>query len=444
MKEGWSESSDKFYVIDHEKFDKNKALLDYLSQYKEDIINKKTISDFEMLDHFVNLKDLVNIEFTDQKLYQFIQKISSKENIDSVTLPKKLEKTLRPYQVEGVSWLSFLFEHKFGACLADDMGLGKTLQLISLLVHLRSAKSQKTLIVVPATLVSVWIGEIQKFYPEIKLQNFNDIKDGDIKNNDYTIISYDLLRRNIETIEKIKFDVAIYDEAQYIKNYYSQRSVATRQVNATSKFALTGTPLENHIMEFYSIMELVNPGLLGNISKFKKAMNSDSETKILQKSKMFFLRRKKKDILTELPDKIESTYSLSMSEEQKDLHEKLVESYVQKIDLLQSQSGTNKATFFSLRCLMRLRQVCLNPRLISNEYVDHSPKVDYLADQLKMLIAENHSVLVFSQFTSFLDQIQSKLDKEDMGYFRIDGGINLKKREKLLMSFARVKSQKFS
>ncbi len=378
---------------------------------------------------------------------EIIERLRKFEKIGARPLPSKLKARLRPYQKEGYHWLSFLYEHRFGACLADDMGLGKTIQAITLLGAIKEGrvkfqagdKPLTHLIVVPPTLLFNWENEIKRFYRSLKIYLYTGKeRDTDFKGYDIVLTTYGLVRRDIERLKEIRFDVIIFDEAQAIKNIYADTTGAVRLLRANFKLAMTGTPLENHIGEYYSIIDLVLPGLLGEYKEFKpliKLSASPALDIIIKRTRPFVLRRTKDKILKELPPKIENDIYLDLTDKQKALYKKTVDQVKSKIDDAYRNKTAAQAKIIALTAILKLRQLCVSPRLISGNIKESSPKTDFLIGKLNELRNENHSVLIFSQFTSFLDILEQDLTANRIDFLRLDGSTAVKKRKKLVESF---------
>lgn len=360
---------------------------------------------------------------------------------------------LRDYQRHGYDWLAFHYENKFGACLADDMGLGKTLQAISLLAALQQGliknfATKKTrqphLVVVPPSLLFNWENEIARFAPGLVSAIYRGLdRTTDFNGVDIVLTSYDLVRRDIEKLAKIPFHVIIFDEAQAVKNLRTGITAAARRLQGIFKLALTGTPIENHLGEFWSIIDLVLPGLLGPEKDFGSTRNRDDEDRLstlIARTKPFLLRRTKSMIATELPAKIEMEIHLEMNETQKRLYQQTVNELRSTVTAAYSQQTAGQARITALAALTRLRRLCLDPRLVGAQIDSPSPKIAALCEQLEELLDEGYSVLVFSQFTSFLDLIEPELTSEKIPWLRLDGSTPVSKRKDLVKRFQESQS----
>ncbi|KAF4516118.1 hypothetical protein B566_EDAN000356 [Ephemera danica] len=352
--------------------------------------------------------------------------------MDLRPVPKTVQAMLRPYQLEGYTWLAFLYEHRFGACLADDMGLGKTLQAICLLAAIQEGRIKTAagvkgphLVVVPTSLLFNWEQELARFAPGLTVHVYSgsertfEAKDGDV-----VITTYGLVRRDIGQLERLAFHVIVFDEAQAVKNIQAETTGAARRLTGRFKISLTGTPLENHLGEYFSIIDLCMPGLLGEYDRFKgglKRVQGPALERLLRRTRPFILRRTKAAILHDLPPKIESEVFLDLTERQKALYQQTVAQVRTTIDEAYRTKTSGQAQFIALTAILKLRQVCLSPRLLTNRADEASPKLSFLVERLQVLLEEGHSALVFSQFTSFLDLVEAACDRHALPYHRLDG-----------------------
>jgi hypothetical protein len=368
------------------------------------------------------------------------------ERIEKPLLPQGLQAILRPYQLDGYAWLTFLYEHRFGACLADDMGLGKTIQTICLLAainegHIKTARGVKSphLVVVPTSLLFNWEQELARFAPGLKVHVYSgsertfDAKDGEV-----VLTTYGLARRDIDVLEGMEFHVIAFDEAQAVKNIQADTTGAVRRLKGRFKIALTGTPLENHLGEYFSVIDLCVPGLLGEYDRFKtdvKRVESRVLDRVLRRTRPFILRRTKAEILQELPPKIEHEVFLELSDRQKALYQQTVDQVRSTIEDAYRTKTSGQAQFIALTAILKLRQICLSPRLLTNQAEETSPKLSFLVERLQVLRDEGHSALVFSQFTSFLDLVQEACTKQGLPYHRLDGSTAPAARKARVMAF---------
>jgi non-specific serine/threonine protein kinase len=374
-----------------------------------------------------------------------IDSLTNFESIATRVVPA-LKATLRPYQRDGYNWLAFLYEHRFGACLADDMGLGKTIQAIALLAGLKEGLIASEvpgcvphLVVVPPTLIFNWESELARFYPDLKVGVYRGLgRRADFSGLDLVLTSYGLIHRDIEVLGALHFNVIVFDEAQAVKNIHAETTGAVRRLNGRFKLTLTGTPVENHLGEYFSVMDLALPGLLGPYEQFRREMGREGcgfmET-LIRRTHPFILRRAKEMIAAELPPKVETDIYLEMSPRQKALYARTVAQVKATISKAYSSNAPGQARIIALTAILKLRQICLSSRLVLAEASDRSPKIEFLIDQLQGLFAEGHSVLVFSQFTSFLDILQEGLSQHGIPFFRLDGSTPVGRRKDLVERF---------
>ena len=366
---------------------------------------------------------------------------------ENFTLPSHLNSIMRSYQKEGFKWLKTLAHYGFGGILADEMGLGKTLQTIAFIA---SEKSERpSLVIAPTSLVYNWQAEVEKFAPELKCivisgtPEERDALRSTIHDYNMVITSYPLLRRDIDSYKSLEFNYCILDEAQHIKNPASQSTNAVKAVKADAYFAITGTPLENSLTELWSIFDFIMPGYLFNHNKFVEKYempiirNEDEEAlKALNKHiTPFILRRLKKQVMTELPPKIEQRLIVDMTVEQRKLYNAYLYSARQEIEEEVQLNGFNNSKFKILSILTRLRQICCDPSVFAENYVGESGKMEALEELLEEMIAQKHRVLIFSQFTTVLKNIAARLDKRSTEYLYLDGSTPAVDRGSLVRSF---------
>jgi superfamily II DNA or RNA helicase len=399
----------------------------------------------QILDWIVLRKSGIKIKLPPED-ERIIERLVRFQKIEEMPVPQGLKATLRGYQREGLDWLSFLYENRFGACLADDMGLGKTLQAITLLAWIKERGEGGVnparachLLVVPPSLLFNWEREIEKFYPLLKIYLYQGKeRTTSFESYDIVLTTYGLVNRDIDKLKEIRFDVIVFDEAQAVKNIHADRTGAVRQLKASFKLALTGTPVENHIGEYFSIMDLVLPGLLGEYKQFThqvKKENSSFLDTVIRRTKPFILRRTKEEILKELPPKIETDFYLDLTEKQKGLYAKTVEAVRSTIEEAFRTKTTSQAKIIALTGLLKLRQICLTPRLLIPGMAEVTPKIEFLKTQLTKLYTEGHHALVFSQFTSFLNIVEEEIQGNGLRIFRLDGSTPVGNRRKLVEGF---------
>lgn len=359
-------------------------------------------------------------------------------------LPSRFQGTLREYQKKAYEWLAFLYEHRFGAILADDMGLGKTIQTLVFLGGILERKipgkgNPPFLIITPSSVLHVWEQEIQKFYPSFKVLTYiGPQRKLTIKGKNIILTTYAIARRDMEKLKKVSFGVIVLDEAQAIKNIHSQTAKALRKLQGKFRLALTGTPVENHLGEFYSIVDFALPGLLGDYDEFMRNLRQGSSawfSHILHLVKPFLLRRTKEEVEKELPKKEEIHIYLDLTQKQKKLYNKMVQEIKEKVDKAYQEKTEARARIYALSALMKLRRLCLSPKLLSPQLSPDAPKLDFLIHRLSTLYEEGHCALIFSQFTSFLDLVEEQMKKAGLPYLRLDGSTPLQERERLVQTF---------
>ncbi len=400
--------------------------------------NKIPMNKLFYINDILNSKNLNFIKGKDE-LDTVCDKFRNIETLD-FTIPKHLNAKLRDYQISGLNFFKTLDYYGFGGILADEMGLGKTLQTISFLASKKEEnKNIKSLIVSPTSLLYNWKSEFDKFYPDLNVLLIHGNKKDraillkDIEGYDVIVTTYSTLRNDIDLYNSIKFDYFIIDEAQNIKNPISQTTVSVKSIDAKSKFALTGTPIENNLLELWSIFDFVMPGYLYNKNKFQDLFiydeyNSENLKKLI---KPFILRRTKKEVMKELPDKIETKFLVELNKEQRKIYTTYVTELKEKIN--NKNVKTDKITLFSY--LTKLRQLCLDPSVLIDGYNKKSSKIETALELIKDYLEDNHKILLFSQFTSVLKNIGTTLSQNNISYSYIDGQIDAKSRLKLVNDF---------
>ncbi|MFW5874263.1 MAG: SNF2-related protein [Verrucomicrobiota bacterium] len=360
------------------------------------------------------------------------------DGIPELPLPSGLRAELRPYQRRGFEWLVFLHRHRFGACLADDMGLGKTLQSLAFLAHLKSQSDRplRALAVLPPSLLYNWESEAARFTPDLRIATYaGSARDpGVLGTADLVLTTYDLLRRDSATLERHHFPVVIFDEAQALKNHNSRRARAARRLDRRFTLCLTGTPLENHVGEFHSIMDIALPGLMGERKHFDQALKDGDDTP-LRRARPFLLRRTKETILKELPPKVESDVYLEMDDAQREIYTRIVGELREEVLTAYQKQSRAQAGITALAALTRLRQLCVSPALLGHELRHPAPKIQYLVETLAELRDEGQSVLVFSQFVKSLDRIEAALRADGSAPLRLDGSTPQTKRKEAVHAF---------
>jgi superfamily II DNA or RNA helicase len=368
---------------------------------------------------------------TDAVFTQARQQLLEFEGVEPIDPPAGFQGTLRPYQKQGLGWLNFLQRFGFGGCLADDMGLGKTVQLLALLESRRGA-GKPSLVVVPRSLVFNWKEEARKFAPALRILDHSGVgRDKTVesfKKYDVVLTTYGTLRLDAPFIREFSFDYAILDEAQAIKNASSESAKAARLVQADHRLALSGTPVQNHLGELWSLFEFLNPGMLGSASVFRASgagsatIERESRELLSRALRPFILRRTKEQVATDLPEKTEQTLFCELEPEQRKLYDELRDHYRASLLDRIAAEGINKAKIQILEALLRLRQAACHPGLIDKSRVKHpSAKLNTLLFQLDELMEENRKVLIFSQFTSMLAIVRKHLDERKIVYEYLDG-----------------------
>jgi len=451
--------SGAFLPLDIKELHEISSLFEYLDlehkDFEKDVIN---IPKFRALYIDEHLKESnINSIKRNLKFKELVQNIKEPGDID-YKIPCETDEVLRGYQKLGFKWLKTLRAYGFGGILADDMGLGKTLQMLTFLLSERNEKGNSpSIIVAPTSLVYNWLAEIEKFTPELNTLIIAGKKDereriiSSINDYDVVITSYPLIRRDIDLYKDVAFRFCILDEAQHIKNPQSQNAKSVKEINAESYFALTGTPIENSLTELWSIFDFVMPSYLLNHNKFLKKFerpivkNSDNTAlkELSRYIRPFVLRRIKKDVLKELPDKIENKVTVQLTNEQK----KIYLAYLQKIkgeieDEIRDK-GFDRSHIKILAGLTRLRQICCHPSMFIEDYEETSGKLLLLEELVNEAIEGGHRILLFSQFTSMLSIIKEMLEKNGIEYKYLDGSTNIMKRGKLVKEFNEGKGDIF-
>ncbi|MDO8609330.1 MAG: DEAD/DEAH box helicase [bacterium] len=404
------------------------------------------------------LEDIVDQSKLDESWKKAIHAIQSFTSLKEAPLPKIFNAQLRPYQQEGVNWLSFLKEFQFGGILADDMGLGKTIQALSILAHSHENPkiNNPSLIVAPTSVIYNWKEEIQRFTPNLNTYLYigkERIFPKD-KSTQVIITSYALLWRERELFTKHRFHYVILDEAHYIKNHKSQTAKTAYQLSADYRLSLTGTPLENNLTELWSQCSFINPGLFSNLENFKetfvtpieKYQNMEAKERLRYLIKPFLLRRLKQNVIKELPPKIEQTLWCEMSSKQRTLYNAIKQYYQAKLLKIVNQKGIKKSQIEILEALLRLRQICCHPDLLQLENrksysflpsslrnIHESIKLESVIELIQTAVAEKHKVLLFSQFVSMLEILRSELDKAKIPYLILTG--KTQNRQEIIKQF---------
>jgi superfamily II DNA or RNA helicase len=403
---------------------------------------KVSLADAVLLDEFEKLEIKGN-----QKIFEVAKKLKNFEGIEEVTPPKNLNANLRDYQKEGLNWLNFLWEYSFNGILADDMGLGKTIQTLSHLLRLKEEKKLKTsLVIVPTSLLANWKNEIEEFTPDLsKILLYGNDRSyvyDEMTDYDIVITTYAVLTRDIDKLKEFEFDYIILDEAQKIKNPQAKVSLSVKLLKSKHKLALSGTPIENNLGEIWSIFSFLMPGFLGSLKFFKEYFQNPIEKDkdfskqhlLHRKLKPFILRRTKENVVKELPSKTEIIKYTQFGEKQAKLYETIRVTMEKKVKEAIAKKGLNSSHLTILDALLKLRQVCCDPRLLKLEkQINESAKLDLFLEIVDELLLENRKILVFSQFTSMLKIIEEELQKREIEYVKLTGAT--KNREKVINKF---------
>ena len=399
------------------------------------------------LDNFFNDTDTTIIEKTQDfdKYVNSIYEIKNKE----YEIPKTLTNVLRDYQKAGFQWLKALSESGLGGILADDMGLGKTLQVLALILSEKEKSKAPALVIAPTSLVYNWVLETEKFAPELKAVAISGTQAqrkpilDNIAEYDLVITSYPLIRRDIEAYQKHNFSFCIIDEAQHVKNHYTQAAKAIRKISARNRFALTGTPMENSLMELWSIFDFIMPGYLYTQQKFldrfvKPIINAgdkNASEDLSRHIRPFILRRMKKDVLKELPEKIETIVTCELTKAQRDIYHAVLAQARNEIEASIDEVGFEQSQLQILAALTRLRQICCHPASFVEGYEGGSGKMELLGELIEENLALGHRILLFSQFTTILDIIEEDLVKKGLSYFYLSGKTPAAERASMVSRF---------
>jgi len=384
--------------------------------------------------HVQLIEHLHKHRLAEVRLSERLERLRSFERIEDYPLPKGFRGELRPYQKAGYNWLRFLNDYQLGGCLADHMGLGKTIQTLALLqAEKEKGANMPSLVVVLTSLIYNWQLEAEKFTPDLKIfvytGTYRNKDTAQFQGYDVILTSYGIVRLDIDLLKDFPFHYVILDEAQAIKNPSSNISKAVNKLKAKHRLILTGTPIENSILDLWSQMNFVNPGLLGNQAYFKRHFlypierdgNEAKKEKLYYLIKPFVLRRNKAQVAKELPEKIEQIIYCDMSEMQAKVYEQEKSKYRNEILKRLEKEGLGKTQFFLLQGLTRLRQIANHPRLAFPDYRGNSGKLEEVLDKLAMIVQEGAKVLVFSQFVSHLQIVKEYLDLVEWDYAYLDG-----------------------
>jgi len=463
---------DAFLEIEGEKY----SIFDILNSYKKDsyillsdgtsaLINQQYIEKLERLFKEEDEEGKVKVSFFDMPLIEnliedkvessvfrsskeFYRGLNSLKEAD--VTPPMIKATLREYQDYGYRWLYYLIENQLGGCLADDMGLGKTLQTISILSYIHAGRKKKpSIVIMPKSLVFNWENEIQKFAPQLRVKIYygNNRDFTGFDKSDIILTTYGTVRNDIKSLKELEFETVILDESQNIKNINSQITKAVMLLKSRNRLALSGTPVENNLGELYSLFRFLNPKMLGTIDEFNRfyanPIQKDNDREVIEELKKkiypFILRRLKKEVLKDLPDKIEKTLFIEMNAAQKRLYEERRAFYYTLVNEKIKAQGIGKTQVFILQALNELRQIASCPENQTDGDVS-STKREILMENVVEAVRNGHKVLVFTNFISSIENICSDLDENEIKYVSMTGAT--KDRQKLVEKFQNDKKCK--
>ena len=438
-----------FYLV-------RKADLEKLEQLKNMGMNDEgelTLSSYNLGIIDVLFEEINNRD--DQEVRRLGNAIAGLQNFDQIEEilpPEGLNATLRHYQQAGLNWLYFLNRYNLNGCLADDMGLGKTIQTLALLMKLKEeGLLKKALIVVPVSTMPNWEDEAAKFTPGLQtLRHYGPGRaktELELQEEDIILVSFHTLRNDIDLFTSMEFTYLILDEAQNIKNASSQIFKSVKLINSRHRLSLTGTPIENNTMDLWSQFDFLNPGLLSTAEQYKRRFarpiedeGDEGATELLRKIVFpFILRRKKEDVVKDLPEKEEIVQHIELGFDQRKLYNEIKQYYRDKVQDSLDDNGVGGSQMVIFEALLRLRQAANFPQMVSGDY-NHiiSAKFELLKDLIKEIITENHKILIFSQFVKSLAIIREFLDLSDIQYSYLDG--QTRNRDEQIKSFQNDKS----
>lgn len=436
----------EFISLDNDNLNKLGEVFEYLNITKDDIVDNVIKIPMYRAFYLNNLLEEKNEIFNSDESFTKLMTDIKSETKQELHIPLYLKDILRDYQVTGIKWLDSLARYNFGGILADDMGLGKTLQVISFLET--RPQNTKSIVVVPTSLIYNWEEEINKFSKRLKPLIVFGTKENrtallnDITDFDIIITTYGSLKNDIEDYVNMKFDYCFLDEAQYIKNTNTVGAKSTKLINANIKFALTGTPISNNLMDLYSIMDFLMPGYLYTKKEFSDKFISCDNTKLLKEYiRPFVLRRTKEEVLSELPSKTILKMTTALNDEEKKLYDAHLVKAKSELNNLLKEDNRNKLAILAL--LIRLRQICCDARLFIDNIKTPSSKLENLLELTNTLKDEGNRILIFSQFTKMLDLIGESLNKEKISYYRIDGNTKAKDRVDMSNEFNKGNKEVF-
>ena len=429
-------NKNEFGVIPESFVKKIKNLLNEESVTYDKNKGKLKIFKLEPLEKIDILEENVDISHAIKDINRLKEKLENFHNITDYRLPNEIKSKLRDYQKEGVKWLLFLRDFHLNGILADEMGLGKTVQALSLLFL--EKENKPNLVVVPASLLFNWENEIKKFFNNINFTLLYGKKREILYENleGFTLIitTYNIVRIDIKKLKEIRFNYIILDESQNIKNPSSIISNYIKKLHSNHRLSLTGTPFQNNLTDVWSQFDFLHPGLLGTLKDFRKKYESNVNL-LRKKLTPLILRRKKEDVLKELPSKTEINYFYEMNEQQREFYESLKAFYMEKIESSINQQGFFKSKMIIIEGLLRLRQICCHPKLVKFEHVKYKNIKSEKFENLKKIIKTFHNkgskTVIYSQFVQMLKIIVNFLNKEEIDFEYLDGtSINREERIK--------------
>lgn len=453
--------SELFYYFSHKNnfIVITKHAFNLLEQFRTQFEFIKTRCEFSFpvsyLDELLNFT-VINSYLTDDNLKSYFNDLTEqKHNVPAVTQHGLKEGVqLREYQQQGVAWLNFLKRYQLGGILADDMGLGKTLQVIAFLAEQSQyEQAGPSLIVCPTTLVGNWQSEISKFSESLKVTTvFGAARLEQLQHLAHAnciITTYPLLKRDIAYYSPLYYENIILDEAQYIKNESAQVSRLVKRLNADFKLCLSGTPIENNLLELKSLLDFAMPNLLGTPSHFKQHFQipiekqSDQQKAIQLKTLIlpFILRRTKAQVVKELPQKTEIIKEFEFTDDQQKMYCEVAQSLEKKLVDLFAEQGANKSKLAFLEALLKLRQICCHPKLVDNQSIASSAKLDWLSTNLPIMLNTQRKVIIFSQFTKALALIAEQLTAQNIGFSLLTG--QTRQRDKVIEEFTNGQTSVF-
>lgn len=401
---------------------------------------KVTLFDLPEIEDLIQNKIKGTFAARTREVFEGFNKLKNAKPLDP-----DVHATLRAYQKEGVKWLKYLHDTDLGGCLADDMGLGKTLQTISLLTLVYPAASNPSVIVMPRSLLFNWEKELARFAPQLRVKTYygpDRNLDETLLDTDVILTTYAMMRNDIEALQKVKFEYVILDESQNIKNVASQTAQAVVLLDAAHRLALSGTPMENNLTELYSLFRFLNPTMFGTLDEFnnlytwpiQKRGDKDATRSLRRRIFPFMLRRVKQDVLKDLPDRIDQTMYVEMSEHQRALYEKKRREFRQEIDNAIATQGLQKSSFLILQALNELRRIASVPESITDNRIK-SPKIDELIEALHTAVENNHKVVVFFNFIAGMEIVGQRLEQLGIECETMSGSTTTPARKKIVERF---------